>query len=107
MKCLLSVVPRLKSSWRGWIGRLPWSAAQGLWEAVERIEGKKSAAEISRSVRRNLGRSWGKTSLACCCDQRWKETRRFPDRQVSTKAAEKAQIETLTFVPRARTLPCG
>jgi hypothetical protein len=22
----------------------------------------------------DLGRSWGKTSLACCCDQRWKET---------------------------------
>ena len=23
----------------------------------------------------NLGGPWGKTSLACCCDQRWKETR--------------------------------
>ena len=38
-----------------------------------------------------------KTSLACCCDQRWKETRRFPDRQVSTKATEKAQVEALSF----------
>jgi hypothetical protein len=43
-----------------------------------------------------LGRPWCKASLACCCDQRWKETRRFPDRQVSTKGAEKAQIEAVT-----------
>ena len=34
-KCFLSVVPRLKSSWRGWVGQLPWLAMQGLWEAVE------------------------------------------------------------------------
>ena len=29
-------------------------------------------------------------------DQGWKETRRFPDRQVSTQGTEKAQIEALT-----------
>ena len=34
-KCFLAVVPRLKSSWRRWIGQLPWSAAEGLSEAVE------------------------------------------------------------------------
>src|SRR5262249_26931866 len=61
------------------------------------FEGKKSPTEISWSVRRNLGRSWRKTSLACCCDQRWKEARRFPDRQVSTKGTVKAQVEALTF----------
>jgi len=44
-----------------------------------------------------LGRPWRKTSLACCCHQRWKETRRFPDRQVSTKGTEKAQVEALSL----------
>jgi hypothetical protein len=39
--------------------------------------------------------------LACCCDQRWKETRRFFDRQVSTKGAEKAQVEAVTMVTMA------
>jgi hypothetical protein len=34
-KCFLSVVPNLESSWRGWVGQLPWLAAQGLWEVVE------------------------------------------------------------------------
>jgi len=57
----------------------------------------KRPAEISWSVRRNLGRSWRKTWLACCCDQGWKEARRFPDRQVSAKGAEKAQVEALTL----------
>src|SRR5262249_39937554 len=55
-------------------------------------------AEISWSFRRDLGRSWRKTSLACCCDQTWKETRRFSNRQVSTKGTEKAQSETLTYI---------
>jgi len=41
----------------------------------DRIERKKSPAEILWSVRRDLGRSWRKTPLACCCDQRWKEAR--------------------------------
>jgi len=27
-KCFLSIEPRLKSSWRGWIGQLPWLAAE-------------------------------------------------------------------------------
>jgi hypothetical protein len=39
--------------------------------------------------------------LACCCDQKWKETRRFPDRQVSTKGTEKAQVEAVTLVTMA------
>jgi hypothetical protein len=39
------------------------------------FEGKESPAEISKPLRRNLGRSWRKTSLACRCDQRWKEAR--------------------------------
>jgi uncharacterized membrane protein YidH (DUF202 family) len=39
--------------------------------------------------------------LACCCDQRWQETRRFPDRQVSAKGTEKAQIEAVTLVTMA------
>src|SRR5215813_8922967 len=88
----LSVVPRLKSSWRGWVGQLPWLAAR-----CERIERKESPTEISRSVRRNLGRPWCKTSLACCCDQTWQETRGFPDRQVSTQGTEKAKVEALTW----------
>jgi len=64
----------------------------------ERFEGKESTAEISGSFRRNLGRSRRKTSLACCCDQGWKETRRFSNRQVSAKGTEKAQAEALSFV---------
>ena len=64
----------------------------------QRIAGKEGPTEISWSVRRDLGRSWRKTSLACCCDQRWQETRRFPDRQVSTKGTEKAQVEALTLI---------
>jgi hypothetical protein len=44
-----------------------------------------------------LGRSWGKAKVACGCDQTWKETRRFPDRQVSAEATEKAQVEALSF----------
>src|SRR5262245_39494523 len=72
-------------------GRRIWSRG---WKRIERKEGP---AEISRSVRRDLGGSWRKTSMACCCDQRWKETRRFPDRQVSTKGTEKAQVKTLSF----------
>jgi len=63
----------------------------------QRIAGKEGPTEISWSVRRDLGRSWRKTSLACCCDQRWQETRRFPDRQVSAEATEKAQVEALSF----------
>jgi hypothetical protein len=39
--------------------------------------------------------------LACCCDQGWKETRSFSDRQVSTKGAEKAQVEAVTLVTMA------
>jgi hypothetical protein len=39
--------------------------------------------------------------LACCCDQRWKEARRFSDRQVSTKGAEKTQVEAVTLVTMA------
>jgi len=27
-KCFLSVVPSLKSSWRGWVGQLPWLAGE-------------------------------------------------------------------------------
>jgi hypothetical protein len=64
-------------------------------------EGKEGPAEISGSVRRNLGRSWGEAKVACCCRQRWKETRRFPDRQVSTKRTEKAQVEALALVTMA------
>src|SRR5262249_12413282 len=63
----------------------------------KRIEGKESPSEISKSVRRKLGRPWRKTSLAGCCDQRGQEARRFPDRQVSTKGAEKAQVEAMTL----------
>src|SRR5262249_50235332 len=62
------------------------------WKRIERKEG---STEIPWSVRRDLGRPWCKTSLACCCDQRWKEARRFLDRQVSTKGTEKAQIEAV------------
>src|SRR5215831_11325221 len=47
---------------------------------------------------RNLGRSRRKTCLACCGDQRWKETRRFPDRQVTGEGTEKAKGEALSFV---------
>jgi hypothetical protein len=43
------------------------------------LRGRKVPPKISRFVRRNVGRPWRKTSLACCCDQRWKETRGFPD----------------------------
>jgi hypothetical protein len=39
--------------------------------------------------------------LACCCDQRWQETRRVFDRQVSTEGAEKAQVEAVTLVTMA------
>jgi hypothetical protein len=39
--------------------------------------------------------------LACCCDQGWQEARRFPDRQLSTKGTEKAQIEAVTLVTMA------
>ena len=53
----------------------------------ECIERKESPTEIPRSVRRDLGGPWRKTSLG------WKETRRFSNRQVSTKATEKAQVE--------------
>ena len=48
---------------------------KGCSRSRKRFEGKESAAEISGSVRRDLGRPWPKTSLACCCDQGWKETR--------------------------------
>jgi len=30
-----SIVPSFKSSWRGWIGQLPWFAAEELLEVVE------------------------------------------------------------------------
>ena len=39
------------------------------------LKGKESPAEISWSIRRNLGRSWRRAKVARCCDQRWKETR--------------------------------
>ena len=39
------------------------------------LKGKKVPPKISGSFWRNLGRSWRKTSLACCCDQERKETR--------------------------------
>jgi hypothetical protein len=42
---------------------------------TKRIERKESPTEISWSVRRDLGRPWCKTSLACCGDQGRKETR--------------------------------
>ena len=54
--------------------------------------------DISKPIRRNLGRPWCKTSLACCCDQGWKEARPLPDRQVSTKGTEKTKIEAVTLV---------
>jgi hypothetical protein len=44
-----------------------------------------------------MGGSWRKTSLARRCYQGWEETRRFPNRQISTKGTEKAQIEAVTF----------
>ena len=64
-KCFMTVEASLKSGWRR-LPPLPWLAAQGLSEAV--------AAEISWAIRRDLGWSRRKTSLACCCDQGWKET---------------------------------
>jgi len=39
------------------------------------LKGKESPAEISWSIRRNLGRSWRRAKVARCCHQRWKETR--------------------------------
>jgi len=30
-KCFLNIEPRYKSSWRGW---MPWSVAEGLFEAA-------------------------------------------------------------------------
>ena len=39
------------------------------------LKGRKVPPKISWSVRRDLGRPWRKTSLACCCDQTWKEAR--------------------------------
>src|SRR6516164_7920985 len=43
------------------------------------VNSSRSHAVLQRgsswSVRSNLGRSRRKISLACCCDQRWKETR--------------------------------
>jgi len=44
-----------------------------------------------------VGRPWRKASLACCCDPKGKEARRFFDRQVSTKGVEKTQIEAVSF----------
>ena len=44
-----------------------------------------------------MGRPWRKASLACCCDPKGKEARRFFDRQVSTKGVEKTQIEAVSF----------
>jgi hypothetical protein len=35
--------------------------------------------------------------LACCCDHGGEETRRFLDRQVSTKGTEKAKVEALSL----------
>ena len=75
-----------------------WERMKGCPRRWKRFEGKESTAEISGSFRRNLGRSRRKTSLACCCDQGWKEIRRFSNRQVSTKGTEKGQAEALTFV---------
>jgi hypothetical protein len=60
------------------------------------LRGRQSPAEISGSVRRNLGRSWRNTSLACCRDQGWKETRRFSNRQVSAKGTEKTQVKVIS-----------
>jgi len=39
------------------------------------LRGRKVPPKYRSPFRRDLGRSWRKTSLACCCDQRWKETR--------------------------------
>ena len=75
-----------------------WERMKGCPRRWKRFEGKESTAEISGSFRRKLGRSRCKTSLACCRDQGWKKTRRFSNRQVSTKGTEKAQGEALTFV---------
>ena len=52
------------------------------------LKGRKVPPKYRGPSGENLVRSWRKTSLACCCDQRWKETRRFPDRQVGTKGTE-------------------
>src|SRR5262249_2142558 len=87
-KCFTGVMPSLKSSWRGWIGQCGWRR-KGCGRRWKCFEGKESPAKISKSVRRDLGRSWRKTPLACGCDQRWKETQRFSDRQ----GAERAQGE--------------
>src|SRR6516162_1927459 len=71
----------------------------------KRIERKKSPTEIPWSVRRNLGRPWRKTLLACCCYQRWQETTRFSNRQVSTQGTEEAQIEAMTLVTNGTGCP--
>ena len=50
------------------------------------------------------GETWAgrrKTCLACCCDQGWKEDRRFSNRQVSTKGTEKTQVEAMTILQSA------
>ena|SRR5215471_9502008 len=51
------------------------------------------------ALRGPSGETWAgrgaKPRLACCCDQRWKETRRFLDREVITEGAKKSQIEAL------------
>src|SRR5215467_16404246 len=43
----------------------------------------------------------------CCCDQSWKETRRFRDRQVGTEGTEKAEVETLSVQGLAVPFVCG
>src|SRR5262249_53467988 len=90
-----SAVPTLNGNWRGWAAPLPWLAAQGCPRRWKRIERKESPAGIWCAIGRDLGRSGRKTRLASCCDQRRKEARRFPDRQVSTEGTEKAKVEAV------------
>jgi DNA-binding protein H-NS len=61
------------------------------------LKGKKVPPKYRGPSGETWAGSWSKASLACCCDQGWKEARRFPDRQVSTKGTEKAEIEAVTF----------
>jgi len=61
--------------------------------AEDKTSRSASPAEVSWSIRRNLGRSWRETSLACCGDQRRKETRRFPVTRSSTSHVSLAVVE--------------
>ena len=76
---------------------MPWLTVEGLWEAVgaHYEEGKS---------RRNIEVRQAKLGQAVAKKPRWLVAaikggkKRFSDRQVSTKGAEKAEIEALTLV---------